>query len=68
MRSVRLAFALLAILLAVVVSTTAQMPVIQCPQHNIPSQFTGRIDSSSGARLCEYRHPGPDHIFWTACQ
>ena len=62
--------ATLAAIFAVVIAVAAQLPVIQCPAHNVPSQFTGRIKDApgGGARLCEYTHPSPDHTFWMVCQ
>jgi hypothetical protein len=52
----------------IAVHLSAQVPVVECPIHNVPSQFTGQVKKDGEGRPveCQYTHPG--HTFWARCQ
>jgi hypothetical protein len=49
-------------------SATAQAPVVNCPVHNVPANFTGRTRTDGAGRTTSYEYcDGGDsrgHCFW----
>lgn len=58
----------IAVLLGVCLLALSQVPIIICPIHHVPAQFTGRTKKDGEGRTvaCEYHHDS--HDFWTGCQ